>query len=418
MIIYAVMAQSAASDLAVTGLGCISGLGVGRVAFERGLFGGQRAYGPVHGFDTREARSHLAGRIDAFDPAAFIAPEKLRRIDRIGQLAIAGCRLALEDADLRVRAGVGAGDVGVVLGTATAGLHTLVGYLDRLWAQGPSGASALDFSNTVGNAAASLCGLEFGLRGINATVAQKEASACAAIAHAASVLRAGRHRAVVTGGVDDFEGMYFAVHDRFGALARDEGAGEASRPFDRRRNGFVLGCGAFLVVLESAASAVARRARPLCRLAGSASTSAPCRLHSWPSDPAELVRCMRDALADAGFTPRDVAVVFASANSSRDLDRVEAEAIKAVFGPSGVPVVAVKGSVGECGAAGAAAFTAAVFSLQRRLIPPTLGFEVADPDCAVDVRATPRPLDPGRAPIALVNSFASGGANVSLVVTT
>jgi 3-oxoacyl-[acyl-carrier-protein] synthase II len=412
------MTQTAANDVAVTGLGCISGLGVGRTAFERGLFSGERAYGPVLAFDTSAARSHMGGHTDGFDPTVFIAPEKLRRIDRIGQLAIAGCRLALEDADLLNRSAVDGADVGVVVGSATAGLHTLVGYLDRLWEQGPSGASALDFSNTVGNAAASLCGLEFGLRGINATVGQKEASACAAIAHAASVLQAGRHRAVVTGGVDDFESMYFAVYDRFRALATDEGAGEASRPFDRRRNGFVLGSGAFLIVLESAASAAARGAPQLGRLAGSASTSAPCGLHSWPSDSAELVRCMQEALERAGVEPRDVAVVFASANSSRDLDRVEAEALGVVFGPSGVPVVAPKGAVGECGAAAAAGFIAAVLSLHQRVIPPTVGFEVADPDCPVDVRATPRPIDPSRPPVALVNSFASGGTNVSLVVTT
>jgi 3-oxoacyl-[acyl-carrier-protein] synthase II len=412
------MVRTASNDLAVTGLGCISGLGVGRAAFERGLFGGQRAYGPVRGFDTGGARSHLAGRIDGFDPAAFIAPEKLRRVDRIGQLAIAGCRLALEDAALTDRSNIDAADVGVVIGTATAGLHTLVSYLDRLWSQGPTGASALDFSNTVGNAPASLCGLEFGLRGINATVGQKEASACAAIAHAASVLRAGRHRAIVTGGVDDFEEMFFSVYDRFRALATDEGAGEASRPFDRRRNGFVLGCGAFVVVLESVESAVTRGARLMGRVSGTASTSAPCGLHSWPDDPEELVRCMREALEDAGVEPGDVAVVFASANSSRDLDRVEAAALEAVFGASGVPVAAVKGTFGECGAAAAAGFVAALLALQQRVIPPTLGFEVSDPDCPVDVRATPRPISPSRPPVALVNSFASGGTNVSLVVTT
>jgi 3-oxoacyl-[acyl-carrier-protein] synthase II len=412
------MTQMAANDLAVTGLGCISGLGVGTEAFERGLFGGERAYAPVRAFDTSTARSHLAGHLDAFDPVAFIAPEKLRRIDRVGQLSIACCRLALEHAGLLVRSGIDAEDIGVVLGSATAGLHTLVGYMDRLLELGPSGASALDFSNTVGNAAASLCGIEFGLRGINVTVGQKEASACAAIAHAAGVLQARRHRAVVTGGVDDFESLYFAVHDQFRALASDEGAGEASRPFDRRRNGFVLGCGAFLMVLEPADSAAARGARLLGRLAGSASTSAPCGLHSWPVDPAELVRCMREALAQARVEPRDVAVVFASANSSRQLDRVEAEALEVVFGRSGVPVVAVKGAIGECGAAAAASVVAAVLSLKQRVIPPTLGFEVADPDCPVDVRPTPRPIDPNRPAVALINSFASGGANVSLVVTT
>ena len=411
------MIPMAGHELAVTGLGCISGFGVGKTAFARGLFSGDRAYGPVRDFDTSTARSHLAGHIDGFDPAAFIAPGKLRRIDRVGQLSIACCRLALEDASLLGGEAIGRDDIGIALGSATAGLHTLVSYLDRLLDQGPSGASALDFSNTVGNAAASLCAIEFGLRGINVTIGQKEASACSAIAHAASVLQAGRARAMITGGVDEFERMFFAVYDRFRALASDQGAGEASRPFDRRRNGFVLGSGAFLVVLESADSAATRGARPLGHLAGVASTASPCGMHAWPDDPAELVRCMREALAQAAVRPDDVAVVFASANSSRRLDRVEAEALEELFGPSRVPVVAVKGTMGECGAAGAAAVVAAVLSLTQRVIPPTAGFEIGDPACPVDVAATSRPIDPGKPPVALINSFASGGTNVSLVVT-
>jgi 3-oxoacyl-[acyl-carrier-protein] synthase II len=307
-------------------------------------------------------------------------------------------------------------DIGVVLGSATAGLHTLVSYLDRFWDLGPTGASALDFSNTVGNAAASLCSIEFGLQGINATIGQKEASACAAIVHAASVLEAGRHRAIVTGGVDDFESVYFAVHDQFGALATDEGDGEASRPFDRRRNGFIMGCGAFIVVLEPAQEAASRGAACLGRLVGWAATSAPCEINSWPSDPVALTRSMQEALDNAGVHARDIAVVFAAANSTRDLDRVEAEAIQKVFGPSGVPVAAVKGAIGECGAAGAAGLTAAILALQRRTIPPTAGFEVADATCPVDVRGEPRGIDPSRPLFSLVNSVASGGAHVSLVL--
>jgi 3-oxoacyl-[acyl-carrier-protein] synthase II len=412
------MTPTARNELAVTGLGCISGFGVGTAAFERGVFGGARAYGPVRTFDISEARSRLAGYIDSFDPSAFISPAKLRRVDRVGQLAVACSRLALEDADLLGTSQVDGSDIGIALGSATSGVHTLVDYLDRLQVQGPTGASALDFSNTVGNAAASLCGIEFGLRGINVTVGQKEASACAAIAHAASVLQAGRVRAMITGGVDDFERMFFLVYDRFRALATDEGTGEVSRPFDLRRNGFILGCGAFLLVLESADSARARGARTLGYLIGSASTSSSCDLHAWPADPAELVRCMQEALAQAEIGPEDVAVVFASANSSRQLDLVEAEALEAVFGPSRLPVVAIKGAIGECGAAAGAAFVAAVLSLNQRLLPPTLGFEVVDPACSVDVHPSSRPIDPGKPPIALINSFASGGTNVSLVVRT
>jgi 3-oxoacyl-[acyl-carrier-protein] synthase II len=401
----------------LTGIGCISGFGVGTAAFERELFAGRRAYGPVTGFDATAARARMAGRIEGFDPAAFIAPARLRRTDRVGQLSVASCRLALENAALLGENAIDADRIGVAIGTATAGIHTLVPYLDRLRTLGPTGASALDFSNTVGNAAASLCGIEFRLRGINVTLTQKEASGLAAITHAANALRTGRARAMVTGSVDDFEEMFFMVYDRFRALATDEGTGEASRPFDRRRNGFVLGCGAFLLVLESVASAAARGAEAVARLIGWAATSSPCGLHEWPGDPAQLVRCMREALDQAGVLPADVAVVFASANSSRQLDRVEAAALEAVFGRSGVPVVAVKGALGESSASTTAGVVAAALSLRRRTIPPTAGFEVADPECPVDVSGQPRPLRAGAASVALVNAFASGGANFSLVVT-
>jgi len=370
----------------------------------------------VSTFDTSTARAHVAGIIDGFDPAAFIPPGKLRRIDRIGQLAVACCRLALEDANLLGGSWVDRTEIGVALGSATAGIHTLVEYLDRLQMEGPPGASALDFSNTVGNAAASLCGIEFGLRGINVTIGQKEASALSAMTHAASVLRAGRARGIVTGGVDDFEQLFFLVYDRFGALATDTGEGEASRPFDRRRNGFVLGCGAFLVVLEVPSSAAARGVEPLAFLGGFAATSSDCGMHDWPSDPSQLIRCMREALEHANVNPRDVAVVFASANSSIALDSVEAAALAALFGPSGVPVVAIKGALGECGASAAGAFVAAILSLRRRTIPPTVGFEAGDPACPVDVANAPRPIDVEKPLVALINSFASGGANVSIVV--
>jgi 3-oxoacyl-[acyl-carrier-protein] synthase II len=411
------MVPTATESLAVTGIGCISGFGVGTSAFERGLFDGLRAYAPVTAFDTSAAHAHAAGHLDDFDPATLIAPAKLRRMDRVGQLAVAACRLALEDAHLPGTPAVDASEIGIALGTETAGIHSLVGYLDRLFVEGPLGASALDFSNTVGNAAASLCGIEFGLRGINVTLASREASALAAITHAASVLRAGRGRAVVTGGVDDFERLYFEVHDWFRALATDEGAGEASRPFDRRRNGVVLGCGAFLLVLEAPGSAASRAATPLAFISGVGATASSCNMHEWPSDPAQLVRCMRGALDEAHVTPRDVSVVFASANSTQGLDRVEAQAIAEVFGPAAVPVTAVKGALGECGASAGAAVVAAILSLRSKRVPPTAGFEVADPDCCVDVAATTRAIESANGSVALVNSFARGGANFSLVVT-
>ncbi|HYN07095.1 MAG TPA: beta-ketoacyl synthase N-terminal-like domain-containing protein [Vicinamibacterales bacterium] len=399
--------------VAITGGSCISGLGLGRTAFDSALRAGRSAISAAT-FDTSALQSHLAGQIVDFDPAAFIAPGKLRRIDRIGRLAVACCRLALDDAGLR--GAVGDGEVAVVIGTQTAGIHSLVEYLDRLIAQGPPGASALDFSNTVGNAAASLCGIELGLRGANVTVNNKEASALGAVAYAMSLIGSGPARAVVTGGVDDIEATFFATHERFGVLASDEGHGEASRPFDRRRNGFVMGSGAFLIVLESAASVEARGVTPRGHLLGIGATAATCRLNDWPRQPAQLVRCMRDALDRANLEPRDVAVVFASANSTQALDRVEAAALAEVFGAGAVPVTSLKGALGECGATGAAGILAALTCLDEGVIPPTAGFAESDPECPVDVSASPRPLPPRAGRVALVNSFASGGTSYAAVV--
>ncbi|MEO8070709.1 MAG: beta-ketoacyl synthase N-terminal-like domain-containing protein, partial [Acidobacteriota bacterium] len=273
-----------------------------------------------------------------------------------------------------------------------------------------------DFSNTVGNAAASLCGIEFGLRGPNVTLSYKEGSALAAVHYAASLVRTGRARAVVSGGVDDVEGLFFAVHDQFGVLASDAGDGEASRPFDRRRDGVVVGNGAFLLVIEQTAAAADRRAAIAGYIEGVGATSSSCALNDWPDDPAHLEVCMRAALADAGRTTEEVGVVFASANSTPALDRVEAAALAAMFGPAGVPVVALKGALGECGAAGGAAVIAAAISLRRGWIPPTVGFREADPDCPVDVAPVARAISTRRGPVALVNSFASGGGNFCVVV--
>ena len=393
----------------------MSGLGIGGASFESGLAAGRTAIAPVP-FAEPRTRARTGAIIADFDPARYIPAAKLRRIDRIGQLAIAGARLALDDARLAPGDSIDATRAGVVIGSATAGLHTLVSYLDGLAQRGRAGASAMDFSNTVGNAAGSLSGLELGLRGPNVTLACKEASAAGALAAAVGLLAGGQADALLTGGVDDFEAMYFAVHDACGALAHDAGDGEASRPFDRRRNGFVMGSGSFLVALERAAFAAARGARVLGWLRGVGATAAPAGLNAWPRDAGALARAMRDALGAAGASPADVAAVFASANSTVALDRVEAAAIAAVFGDRGVPIVALKGAVGESGAAGAAGVQAALHALRCRRLPPTAGYEQPDPDCPVDVSGDARPLAPGPT-LALVNSFASGGTSYSLAVS-
>jgi 3-oxoacyl-(acyl-carrier-protein) synthase len=307
--------------------------------------------------------------------------------------------------------------VGVVMGSQTAGVRSTVGYLENLAARGAAGVSAMDFSNTVGNAPASLCGIEYGLRGPNVTLSNKEASALAAMAFAFRLVVQRRATAIVTGGADEIEPVFYAAHDRFRVMSPTDGGEEASRPFDRRRNGFVFGEGAFLLLLEQMTSAVARKMDWYGEVLGIGGTASPCRLNDWPADPSELARCMRMALDCARLSLNDVDVVFASANSTPRLDRLEADALTEVFGQGGVPVVSIKGAIGEFGSVGAASTAAALLCLRRGFIPPTAGCNEPDPELGVDVASRARAL-PVRADgaVALVNSFASGGANYSIVL--
>ncbi len=392
----------------VTGVGCLSSLGVGAGTFVDELLAGHSGIAPVAAFSTEGCRSHCAALIRGFDPAQFIDPMKLRRIDQAGRLALVACRLAAEDARLPADSD----QVGVVLGSTTAGLHSTVTYLNSMIKTGPSGVPALGFSNMIGNAAASLCALEFKWRGPNLTVAQKQASALSAIAFCDDLLEQGRAAAFLSGGVEDIEEMFYRVHDQFRVLSPIDGGTEASRPFHAGRNGFVLGAGSHVVVLETASSAEARGATPYGEILGVGASSSNCRLNAWPSEPSGIVRAVRDALVRASLTPLDVSAVFAAANGSRELDRVEALAIEEVFGPFGVPVVSIKGATGEFGASAAASLTAALVALQRGTLPPTLGCEPRDPACRVDVSPVARPSK-GR--VALVNATADGGAHYSLV---
>jgi 3-oxoacyl-[acyl-carrier-protein] synthase II len=397
-------------DPVVTGVGCISSLGCATDALIDRLLASDSGIRPIDTFDTSHLHATMAGRISGFDPAAYIAPSKLRRIDAVGRVAIAATKCALEDAGIDAAAH---GDgIGLVLGTTTAGVDTTAEYLESLMRGGPTGAPALLFANTVGNAAASLCAIEFGLRGPNTTLSHKEASGVAALAYARDLVRLGRAQAIVSGGADDIYERFFLVHDWFGVLSQAGEFAEGSRPFDRTRNGFVMGEGAFMCVLEDPDAAEARGARVYGAVLGVGARGSSERINAWPTSAEALVQTMRDALHDSGCVVDDIGAVYASANSTRELDAIESEAITQVFGGRDVPVTSVKGALGEFGAAGAAALVAALLCGARGLVAPTAGFRTADGTCRVPVSAAPQSL---KRPFVLINSFASGGTLYSLI---
>lgn len=394
----------------VDGVGVVSALGATHDEFRRGLLAGLSAIAPVASFSTAECRTSLAAEIPAFTPSTWVSPMKLRRLDRTGVYALAIARLALEDAGVTLRAD-GHDDHGVVLGTWTAGGQSTQIFLDALFRGGPSAAPALLFDSTVGNSAASLVGMEFKLRGPNVTVSHKEASGLSAIVAAVDHLREGRATALLAGGVDAVYETFFKGHDGFAVMSPEPAFSAALAPFDSSRRGFVIGDGGFGLWLR-AASAADDSARHGVIL-GVAASSAAVPVNAWPDNVEPLTRTMRLAIADAGLTPRDIHVVYASANATEVLDRAEARALTSLFG-DGPVVTSIKGALGEAGANGAAACAAAV--LCRDMVPPIAGLQTP----LADARALRLALTalPAPGPHVLVNGFASGGALFSAVLRT
>lgn len=401
------------SRVSVVGIGVVSPFGTSLEAFRDALLQGQTGIAPVSDFDTNGCRSTLSAKVTGFDAPAWIPPMKLRRMDRTGAYAIAASSLAMDDAR-QARSNDGVDDSGVMLGTWTAGGQATQDYLSALFRTGPSGAPALLFNSTVANAAASLVGLEFKLRGPNATVSYKEASGLAAIVSATELIREGHASALAAGGVDAVYEIFFKAYDRFHVMSPAATPDAQVAPFDESRSGFVLGEGGFMLWLEQGDGWQSRGASAHGEILGVGASSAAVSLNAWPDASVPLVRTMRLALDDAGLAPGDVNVVYASANATPALDRVEAEALSALFGSESCVVTSLKGSLGESGASGSAACIAALLCGRAGRVPPIAG--IAKPDAAARMlRLAVATVDaPG--PIALVNSFASGGALFSVVL--
>lgn len=363
---------------------------------------------PIIGFDASGCRTTLAAELRGFTATDWVPPMKLRRLDRTGVYATAVAKLALADAQVSIAAD-GDDAAGIVLGTWTAGGQSTEIFLEALFRAGPTGAPALLFDSTVGNSAASLAALELKLRGPNITISQKESSGLHAIATAVDLVREGRASALLAGGVDAITVTFFKAHDRFAVMSPDVEFSGRLAPFDAGRSGFAIGEGGFGLWLEP--GGVAGRHG---QILGVSMTSAAVPVNAWPDRADPLARSMRLAIADAGLTPDDVDVVYASANATTILDATEALALAAVFGRARPVVTAIKGALGECGASGSAACAAALLCGAVRQVPPIAGLTQPAPEAAALRLAHETTPAPG--PTVLVNSFASGGALASVVL--
>lgn len=383
----------------VTGLGAVASCGIGKDAFFEGLNG-------PHATDPR--------RVDDFDPADWFDPKEARHLDRFAQMAIAAAQQAVDDAGPTETDPIRSG---VVFGTGVGGLATLQGQIQVSINKGARWVSPRLVPMIMGNAGAAGISMRFGFRGPCETIVTACAAGTQSIGYAMWLIRTGRCDAVITGSseaaatpVDGMAPIGIAAFSNMTALSTSGN----SRPFDRRRDGFVIGEGAGALVIEELEHAKARGARIYAELMGSASTADAYHITAPAPGGTGAINCMELALEDAGITTADVAHINAHGTSTPLNDLAEAEAIEKVFGRPGPPVTSIKGVLGHSlGAAGALEAVASVMTIERGEIPPTAGLEEQDPEIHLDiVTGAPRPFTPG--PV-LSNSFGFGGHNGCLV---
>jgi 3-oxoacyl-[acyl-carrier-protein] synthase II len=370
--------------IVVTGLGVVSALGAGREAFWRSLAAGASGLRPLSLFDPRMGRRRLAGEIAEFSPAPFIGTKGVRHHDRTALLLACAAKLALEDAGIpRTEPPVRDDQIGIAVGSTYGSIGSIAAFDTEALREGPSYVNPMEFPNTVLNAPASRVSILLGVTGPNATISTGEASGLDALGYAADFLRLRRAGAMLAGGVFGLGEDVYRGFAATSALSGRRGGDELCAPFDRRRNGIVLGEGACLLFLEPLAGARERGVRIYGEIAGYGNGFRP-----RGADPvASGRRVIRAAIGRTPPVPRDAWCVFGGANSSPAGDRLEARTLRATFdGDAGCPPVsAIKSMCGEClDASGALQAAAALLALTEQVVPPTINHRVADEECDVD----------------------------------
>ncbi len=359
----------------ITGVGVVSSIGIGKEEFLSSLKAGKSGIEEIKEFDTRFSHSKKGGRVRNFNPRDFIAPSKIRRLDRASQFAIAASKLALADARFSVTS-ENASRVGVVLGSGFCGLSSSEEFHRAQVLKGFLDLNPMLFPNTVPNAPSSYVSIELGIQGVNSTLVQSFCTAEAAILFACDQIQAQKADLILAGGVDELSEFLFRGFSDLHLLATDEGYGERSSPYDRMRNGIVLGEGAGILTLESEEHAHWRGAKILATISGYSLVGS-----SHQGEVKDLCRSIQLALPKGQEILIDY--ISGAGNSSKEVDSLEAKAIDYLFPNKShpIPVSSVKGMLGEAIAMGGIRMVANLLAMEYSFIPPTINYQFPDPEC-------------------------------------
>jgi len=397
----------------VTGIGLVTPAGSTVHELLESIYGGKSGIRRIRHFDASHCRTQIAATVEGFDPGGLLTDKEIGRLDRATQMGLVAAQSALSNAGLLTNGRVSQGDsIGVVIGTGAGNIQTIERHFRDT---GPEKADTLCIPNGMNHASAAYLSMRFGLRGFPLTVSTACSSGATAIGIALREIQCGAIRGALAGGVD--APITPDQLDLWGSLRTlsswNGDADRAVKPFSRNRDGFVLGEGAMLLVLEELSSALARGGKIYGEVLGFGSSSDASHI-TRPCAEGQALAMVR-ALESARVLPQQVSYINAHGTATRFNDRTETDAIKCVFGHCNPPPISsIKPITGHMiGASGAAELAVALLACGRRLIPPTCNYEEEDPDCDLDyVVEGPREAD---LDIVMSNSFAFGGHNAVLV---
>jgi 3-oxoacyl-[acyl-carrier-protein] synthase II len=401
----------------VTGLGVTTPLGVGLDNVWQRILAGESGVASITRFDASRHDTKIAAEVKDFNGEDYFPHKELRRIDLFIQYALAATKVAVGDAELDM-AKEDAERVGVIVGTGLGGLPTLEKYHSILLERGPGRISPFFIPMLIANEAPGNIAIQYGMKGPNLSIVTACATGGHCIGDACRIIQYGDADVMVAGGTEaNLTPLTVGGFNALKALStRNDEPTRASRPFDKERDGFVIGEGAGTVILEELEHARARGARIYAEIVGYGYNGDAYHITAPSPDGDGAMRCMRMALKDAGLTPGDVDYINAHGTSTDLNDASETLAIKEVFGEKayGVPISSTKSMIGHLlGAAGAVEAVFSVLSIRDQICPPTINYENPDPECDLDYvpnTARKTPIN-----VTMSNSFGFGGTNAVLI---
>lgn len=403
----------------ITGIGILSSNCIGKDAFWQALKEGKSGIKPVSLFDTSSLRSKLAGEISNFSPENILGAKGLRNMDRSTKLVLCAAQMALEDAGIKHPISENeTKQFGVSLGSTMGSVASISEFDKQGLREGPRSVNPAFFPNTVINSPASQISIRFNIKGFNTTISTGFSASLDAIGYAMDLMNLYEYDCVLAGGVEEMCIQTYLGFYKIGHLAGSrEGKAEINCPFDKRRNGIILGEGACILIMEDLERAKKRNARIYGEILGYGTCFDPKSKNRYNPKAEGAKRAIELTLEDAKLNSDDIDYISSCANSTLDCDVMETRGIEKAFNSRAkdIPVSSIKSMVGDTFSAGGAMNVAASLgAINENFLPPTINYEIKDSRCDLDY--VPNEARPAKVNTVLVNAFTPTGVNSSLVI--